>query len=93
MRLSTLVALIALAGTAVAGPAAEKLFQDGRTALAAGKLDEACDAFHGSENLEPRVGTLLNVADCEERRGRIATAWIEFNDAVNFARTSCTAST
>src|SRR2546430_1565791 len=66
---------------AEASPAAEKLFQDGRAALAAGKLDDACDAFRRSEELEPRVGTLLNLADCEERRGHLASAWSAFVDA------------
>lgn len=66
---------------AAASPAAEKLFQDGRAALKAGRLAEACDAFRKSQELEPRVGTLLNLGDCEERRGRIATAWEAFVQA------------
>jgi len=71
----------AVAGVASANPAAEKVFQDGKTLLAQGKTAEACDAFRRSQELEPRVGTLLNLAECEEQRGRIATAWVAFVDA------------
>jgi hypothetical protein len=81
------VLLLACISTrALADPAAEKLFQDGRAALAAGKLDEACDAFRRSDAIEPRVGTLLNLADCEERRGKLATAWGHFVEAEARAR-------
>lgn len=76
-----------LAGaTAYASPAAEKLFRDGKALLSAGKLDEACDAFQRSQALEPKVGTLLNWADCEERRGRTATAWATFVEASALAK-------
>jgi hypothetical protein len=63
---------------AAASPAAEKLFQDGKQLLKDGKLPEACDAFRKSQELEPRIGTLLNLGSCEEQRGRIATAWEAF---------------
>ena len=73
--------VVAVSAVAHANPAAEKVFQDGKALLAEGKTDEACDAFRRSQELEARVGTLLNLADCEERRGRIATAWVAFVDA------------
>ena len=75
------ITLVLTAAVASADPAAEKLFEDGRTALAANQLDAACDAFRRSEALEPRFGTLLNLGDCEERRNRIATAWEAFVEA------------
>jgi hypothetical protein len=76
------VFLIVLAGaTADASPAAEKLFRDGKALLSEGRLDEACDAFRRSHELEQKVGTLLNWADCEEKRGRTATAWAIFIEA------------
>ncbi len=73
--------LVALCALANANPAAEKVFQDGKALLAAGKVGEACDAFRRSQELEARVGTLLNLGDCEQRRGRFATAWAAFVDA------------
>jgi hypothetical protein len=79
------IAFMMVAGAATANPAAEKLFQDGRTALANKQIDAACDAFRASEQLEPRVGTLLNLGDCEEQRKRVASAWNAFIDAQNLA--------
>jgi hypothetical protein len=85
LRASALVLVIAVA-TAHADPAAEKFFQDGRALLAEGNLADACDAFRKSNDLEPKVGTLLNLADCEEKRGRIAAAWERFLEARALAR-------
>lgn len=75
------VIVMVLAGVAHASPAAEKLFQDGKKLVAEGKLAEGCDALRKSNELEPRVGTLLNLGDCEEKRGRTATAWETFTSA------------
>jgi hypothetical protein len=61
--------------------AAEALFEEGRAALAQGELDLACERFRASERLDPAIGTRLNLADCEERRGRLATAWSLFRNA------------
>jgi hypothetical protein len=78
MRGVGLLLVVLIASVAHASPAAEKLFQDGKKLVAAGKLDEGCEALRKSNELEERVGTLLNLADCEEKRGRIATAWEAF---------------
>lgn len=80
-RVLAVTVVVALTGVAVASPAAEQLFQEGRKLLGQGKLPEACDAFRRSAELEPRVGTWLNLADCEEKRGRFATAWEAFSEA------------
>lgn len=77
----TVLILVALCGLAHANPAAEKVFQDGKVLLAEGKVGEACEAFRRSQEMEARVGTLLNLGDCEEKRGRFATAWAAFVDA------------
>ena len=75
-------AIVALLGTltrpAAADPAAEQLFREGKQLLHDGHLDHACDKFAASQALEPRVGTLLNLGECRERQGRIATAWEVF---------------
>jgi hypothetical protein len=81
MRRVLFVLVATITSVANANPAAEKLFEDGRKLFAEGKLDEACDAFRRSEELEPRVGTLLNLGSCEEKRGKTATAWVAFVDA------------
>lgn len=46
--------------------------------MAAGNYDVACARLRDSDRLDPAVGTRFNLADCEERRGRLATAWSLF---------------
>ncbi|WP_437285105.1 tetratricopeptide repeat protein [Sorangium sp. So ce406] len=58
--------------------AAEALFDAGRAALQAKDYDAACPKFRESYELDPAPGALLNLADCEEKRGRVATAWSIF---------------
>jgi outer membrane protein OmpA-like peptidoglycan-associated protein len=55
--------------------AAEVHFTRGRELVAEGALVEACGEFRRSHTLDPAVGTLLNLAECEERRGQLAVAW------------------
>jgi hypothetical protein len=75
---------LAWAGGAHAeGPAADALFEQGRKALAAGDLDTACARFRASDQIEPAAGTKANLADCEERRGNVATAWELNRSALN----------
>jgi hypothetical protein len=61
--------------------AAEALFLEGRALMEGARFDEACAKFEASERVSPALGTLMNLADCEEKRGRIATAWAYFRDA------------
>ncbi|MDB5212457.1 MAG: hypothetical protein JWO86_384 [Myxococcaceae bacterium] len=56
----------------------ESLFAEGKKLVAEGKLDLACPKFLASYNLDARVGTLLNLADCYERNGQLASAWTRF---------------
>ena len=73
--------LLAVIGAAAADPAADRLFREGRRLLRAGQVAEACERFADSQRIEPSVGTLLNLGDCHERMGRLATAWTTFQDA------------
>jgi hypothetical protein len=59
-------------GTAAA---AETLFQQGRDEMAKGNYDSACGKLRQSDELDPALGTKLNLADCESKRGKLATAW------------------
>jgi hypothetical protein len=67
--------------------AAELLFDQGRKLLEEGKLDEACAKLEASQKMDPAVGTLLNLADCNDRRGRVATAWTNYRAATSLAET------
>jgi len=65
---------------------ASKLFEEGRTLIVAGRFAEACPKLEESQRLEPRLGTKLNVAFCHERIGKLAAAWLGFQEAVITAR-------
>jgi serine/threonine-protein kinase len=67
-------------------PSAEALFRDGRTLIKQGKLDEGCDKLDASDKLESSVGTLLNLGDCRERQGKLASAWAAFRRAEALAK-------
>jgi len=92
MRASCLViAIAAVAGSAPRASAqsvsvqAQSLFDDGRRLLAAGTFPEACAAFEASQKLEPKVTTLLNLADCREQNHQLASAWGTFTEAKSAA--------
>src|SRR5450755_3617279 len=63
--------------------AAEALFRDGRAAAQRGDWETACPKLRESQRLDPAAGTLLNLADCEEHRGKVATAWQLFRQVVD----------
>jgi hypothetical protein len=58
-----------------------KLFDEGRTLMAASKVDEACRKLEESRRLDPLPGTVLNLAVCHELQGRAATAVAELREA------------
>ena len=65
---------------------AEALFRDAKALLAAGKVSDACDKFTESNRIDPKLGTLLNVASCHQQDGKTASAWAEFTEAATQAR-------
>ncbi len=80
-------AVLASSGTAGAQDtrdpaAAEELFRQGRTAAEKKDYTTACSKFRESNRLDPAVGTVFNIADCEEKLGRLATSWTLFQEVV-----------
>ena len=65
---------------------AETLFLEGKRLMKEGKVAEACDRFDASDRLDRAVSTLLNLADCREKNGQLATAWATFLKAASTAR-------
>jgi hypothetical protein len=62
--------------------AAELLFEEGKKAMDQGDFTQACAKFEESNRLDAASGTTLNLANCEERRGRVASAWERYRAAV-----------
>jgi hypothetical protein len=79
----TLVASVGAARADGRDPvAAEALFEAGRQAMQRGDFAAACPRFAESQRLDPAAGTLINLADCEEHLGHLATAWEAWQEAV-----------
>src|SRR5436190_7446935 len=55
--------------------AAEALFNEAKKAMDSKDYETACKRFRESNRLDPAVGTMLNLAVCEEKRGHLATSW------------------
>ena len=65
---------------------AEALFQQGTELMAEKQYAAACEKFAGSQQLDPALGTMLRLADCNDRMGKSASAWALFKEAAAMAR-------
>jgi hypothetical protein len=50
-----------------------------------GKWKDACPLYEASYHADPKLGALLHAADCQEKIDHTATAWAQFNDAIELA--------
>lgn len=78
----TRVALVLAMLLAAAAPAfaqataqAEQAFRDGNALMERREYAKACEAFATSDRIEPSIAAKMKLADCEEKRGKLATAW------------------
>jgi hypothetical protein len=83
---SSLASALLVASPALRAQDAEALLKEGRALMKEGKLTEACPKLEESQKLSPRAATLIEVAACHEKQGKIATAWSEYIDAEAEAR-------
>jgi hypothetical protein len=65
---------------------AEALFRAGKALADQHRYAEACPKLQASLELDPALGTLLNLADCHEHVGAVATAWGEWTLGASRAR-------
>lgn len=86
MRILAIAMVLAAARIAAAGPgdpddatAASAAFQRGRDLARLGRYTEACVEFGKSYELDPALGTAVNLADCLERQGQLYRAWELFD--------------
>jgi hypothetical protein len=70
----------AWAGAADPAAEAKELFQQARAALKLGEHAEALVLLRKSHRRFPKPGTLLNMAECEDRLGLIASAYQHFQE-------------
>lgn len=62
------------------GPA-RSLFDEARGLMKAGQFERACPKLEAARKLYPSPGVLLNLGDCYENTGHVASAWAEFQEA------------
>ena len=61
--------------------AAQALFVEGRRLVTEGQYAEGCAKLEQSQRLDPAPGTQINLADCFEKSGKLASAWFAFQEA------------
>lgn len=64
---------------------ADSLFEQARELMKEKKWSEACPKLAESNRLDPKLGTLLNLAVCHQSAGKIATAHSEFRSLETLA--------
>jgi hypothetical protein len=91
--LAILLGFATAAASATAAPTeetpaqrADRLFDESKPLLGAGRYAEACPKLSESQSLDPATGTLLALALCHEGEGKTASAFAELGEVVTLAK-------
>lgn len=66
--------------------AAATLYEEGRALVKAERNAEGCAKFEASLSLFPAASTMINIANCHEHDGKLATAWADYARALDLNR-------
>jgi hypothetical protein len=67
---------------------ADALFKQGRDAAGRGDFVAACPLFDQSHKLDPKIGRVMNLADCEEHTARLVQALNHWSEAITLGEAS-----
>src|SRR5438270_3670238 len=89
MRFAIASSILFISATAFADDAkrAQELFDRARKAMDANNYPVACPMLEESQRLDPGGGTLINLALCHEREGKLVQSKREYEETLFKART------
>ena len=66
--------------------AAQALYNEAMALMKAEKAEEACPLLAESQRIDPAMGTLYRLAECQKKTGRFETAWKLYLEAAKVAK-------